>query len=60
MAFSVYEVVRLACQSRSWFVLYTPGPTAKIEFSNSYSSRFVSTVIHYLKRIGGGGGSDIT
>ena len=24
MAFSVYEVVRVAYQSRSWFVLYTP------------------------------------
>ena len=60
MAFSVYEIVRLACQSRSWFVLYAQGPIAKIEFSNSYTSSFVSTVIHYPKRIGGGGGSDIT
>ena len=56
MAFSVYEIVRLACQSRSWFVLYAQGPTAKIEFSNSYTSSFVSTVIRYPKRIGGGGG----
>ena len=60
MAFSVYEIVRLACQSRSWFVLYAQGPIAKIEFSNSYTSSFVSTAIHYPKRIGGGGGSDIT
>ena len=28
MAFSVYEVVRVACPSRSWFVLYTPEETS--------------------------------
>ena len=27
MAFNVNEVVRVACQSRSWFVLYTPRET---------------------------------
>ena len=30
MAFSVYEVVGVACQSRSWFVLYTPKPTTRL------------------------------
>ena len=27
IAFSVHEVFRIACQSRSWFVLYDPGET---------------------------------
>ena len=30
MAFSVYEVVRVACQSRSCFVLYAPKPTTRL------------------------------
>ena len=27
MAFNVNEVIRVACQSRSWFVLYAPRET---------------------------------
>ena len=30
MAFSVNEVIRVACQSHSWFVLYTLGGASKL------------------------------
>ena len=29
MAFSVNEIVRVACQSRIWFILYDPGGQGK-------------------------------
>ena len=35
MAFSVNEVVRVACQSRSWFVLYAPGETGVVNKPNT-------------------------
>ena len=29
MAFSVNKIVRVPCQSRSWFILYVPGGQGK-------------------------------
>ena len=47
MAFSVNEVVRVACQSHSWFVLYTLGGVSKLATRQmSHTNDFVNAKSH--------------
>ena len=47
MAFSVNEDVRVACQSHSWFVLYTLGGVSKLAMrQTSHTNDFVNAKSH--------------
>ena len=47
MAFSVNEDVRVACQSHSWFVLYTLGGVSKLATrQTSHTNDFVNAKSH--------------
>ena len=47
MAFSVNEVVHVACQSHSWFVLYTLGGVSKLAMQQaSHTNDFVNAKSH--------------
>ena len=51
MAFRVNEVIRVACQSHSWFVLYTLGGVNKLTTrQTSHTNDFVNAKSHARKK----------
>ena len=47
MAFNFYEVIHVACQSHSWFVLYALGEKGRIKIKQT--KRLRSDVNNFLK-----------